>query len=202
MIWPFVNAFYAEAALVTGDWDIFEHEFRAMAALALDEDKGNYNFYEIFDPETGKPEGGNQAGRAVWHSRRHQTWSATGYMTMVCQGICGLRPNPDGIEIRPYLPRGINRLSIKGLKFGKMTLDIDLQGQGYRIVDFRVDGRKSANHFIAADETATHRDPVGSASIPVIAPTLHASARKRYGESSAPLFLCPKVKNAHTAVRF
>ena len=55
MIWPFVNAFYAEAALVTGDWDIFEHEFRAMAALALDEDKGNYNFYEIFDPETGKP---------------------------------------------------------------------------------------------------------------------------------------------------
>ena len=153
LIWPFVNAFYAEAALVTGDWDIFEHEFRAMAALALDEDNGNYNFYEIFDPETGKPEGGNQAGRAVWHSRRHQTWSATGYMTMVCQGICGLRPNPDGIEIRPYLPRGINRLSIKGLKFGKMTLDIDLQGQGYRIVDFRVDGRKSANHFIAADET-------------------------------------------------
>ena len=72
---------------------------------------------------------------------------------MVCQAICGLRPNPDGIEIRPYLPRGINRLSIKGLKFGKMTLDIDLQGQGYRIVDFRVDGRKSANHFIAADET-------------------------------------------------
>ncbi|KAA2434711.1 DUF5116 domain-containing protein, partial [Alistipes onderdonkii] len=87
LIWPFVNAFYAEAALVTGDWDIFEHEFRAMAALALDEDKGNYNFYEIFDPETGKPEGGNQAGRAVWHSRRHQTWSATGYMAMVCQGI-------------------------------------------------------------------------------------------------------------------
>ena len=70
LIWPFVNAFYAEAALVTGDWDIFEHEFRAMAALALDEDKGNYNFYEIFDPETGKPEGGNQAGRAVWHSRQ------------------------------------------------------------------------------------------------------------------------------------
>lgn len=153
LIWPFVNAFYAEAALVTGDWDIFEHEFRAMAALALDEDKGNYNFYEIFDPETGKPEGGNQAGRAVWHSRRHQTWSATGYMAMVCQGICGLRPNPDGIEIRPYLPRGINRLSIKGLKFRKMTLDIDLQGQGYRIVDFRVDGRKSANHVISADET-------------------------------------------------
>ena len=160
LIWPFVNAFYAEAALVTGDWDIFEHEFRAMAALALDEDKGNYNFYEIFDPETGKPEGGNQAGRAVWHSRRHQTWSATGYMTMVCQGICGLRPNPDGIEIRPYLPRGINRLSIKGLKFGKMTLDIDLQGQGYRIVDFRVDGRKSANHFIAADETGRRHSEI------------------------------------------
>ena len=204
LIWPFVNAFYAEAALVTGDWDIFEHEFRAMAALALDEDKGNYNFYEIFDPETGKPEGGNQAGRAVWHSRRHQTWSATGYMTMVCQGICGLRPNPDGIEIRPYLPRGINRLSIKRTKIREDDTRHRLAGT--RLPNRRFPGRRpeirESFHRGGRDRTATHRDPVGSASIPVIAPTLHASARKRYGESSAPLFLCPKVKNAHTAVRF
>lgn len=151
LIWPFVNAFYARAALVTGDWDIFEQEFNAMAALALDEDKGNYDFYEIFDPETGKPEGGNQAGRDVWHSRRHQTWSATGYLSMICEGICGLHPTADGMEIRPYLPKGVGRLSVKGLKYGKTTLDIDLQGQGYRIVEFRVNGRESADHLIPAD---------------------------------------------------
>ena len=77
---------------------------------------------------------------------------------------------------------------------------------GTRLPNRRFPGRRpeirESFHRGGRDRTATHRDPVGSASIPVIAPTLHASARKRYGESSAPLFLCPKVKNAHTAVRF
>lgn len=153
LIWPFVNAFYANAALVTGDWGIFEHEFYAMASLALDEDKGNYNFYEIFDPETGKPEGGNQSGKAKWYSRRHQTWSATGYMSMVCYGICGLRPQLEGMSFTPYLPKGIGRLSIKGLKYGNMLLDIDLKGQGYSIVEFRINGKESDKHFIPADLT-------------------------------------------------
>lgn len=75
---------------------------------------------------------------------------------------------------------------------------------GTRLPNRRFPGRRpeirESFHRGGRDRTATHRDPVGSASIPVIAPTLHASARKRYGESSAPLFLCPKVKNAHTAV--
>ena len=77
---------------------------------------------------------------------------------------------------------------------------------GTRLPNRRFPGRRpeirESFHRGGRDRTATHRDPVGSASIPVIAPTLHASARKRCGESSAPLFLCPKVKNAHTAVRF
>ena len=167
-----------------------------MAALALDEDKGNYNFYEIFDPETGKPEGGNQAGRAVWHSRRHQTWSATGYMTMVCQGICGLRPNPDGIEIRPYLPRGINRLSIKGLKIREDDTRHRLAGT--RLPNRRFPGRRpeirESFHRGGRDRTATHRDPVGSASIPVIAPTLHASARKAVRRILPHRFFFPEGK--------
>lgn len=153
LIWPFVNAFYANATLMTGDWDLFEHEFYAMATLALDEDKGNYNFYEIFDPETGKPEGGQQSGRAQWHSRRHQTWSATGYLSMVHYGICGLRPQLQGMAFSPYLPKGIGHLSIKGLKYGKMLLDIDLKGQGYHISEFRINGKRSDEYFIPADLT-------------------------------------------------
>ena len=124
LIWPFVNAFYANAALETGDWKIFEHEFYSMADLALDEDKGDYNFYEIFDPETGKPEGGHQSGKAQWHSRRHQTWSATGYMSMIHYGICGIRPQLQGLSFEPYLPQGINRLSIHGLKYGRCSLTL------------------------------------------------------------------------------
>ncbi|WP_346699537.1 MGH1-like glycoside hydrolase domain-containing protein [uncultured Alistipes sp.] len=153
LIWPFVNAFYANAALETGDWKIFEHEFYSMADLALDEDKGDYNFYEIFDPETGKPEGGHQSGKAQWHSRRHQTWSATGYMSMIHYGICGIRPQLQGLSFEPYLPQGINRLSIHGLKYGKMLLDIDLKGQGYQIVDLRINGKRSDSHFIPANLT-------------------------------------------------
>lgn len=157
LIWPFVNAFYARAALLTGDRDIFEHELNAMAALALDEDKGNYNFYEIFDPRTGKPEGGNQAGRDRWHSRRHQTWSATGYMSMILYGVCGLHPGPEGMEFRPYLPRGINRLSINGLKYGGMVLDLDLQGDGDHIEEVRIDGARTARAFLPADGTGRRR---------------------------------------------
>lgn len=157
LIWPFVNAFYANAALLTGDTDIFDHEFYAMASLALDPDKGNYNFYEIFDPETGKPEGGYQAGRDKWHSRRHQTWSASGYLSMICYGICGLRPTAEGMELHPYLPADLGKLEIEGLRYAGMTLDIRLKGRGSKIRECRIDGKRTDRPFLPAESNGKHR---------------------------------------------
>ena len=44
IIWPMVNGFFAKAAIETKNYETFNHEFSSLTHLALDEDKGNYNF--------------------------------------------------------------------------------------------------------------------------------------------------------------
>ena len=47
IIWPMVNGFFAKAAIDTKNYGTFNHEFFSLTHLALDEDKGNYDFREI-----------------------------------------------------------------------------------------------------------------------------------------------------------
>ena len=43
-----VNGFYAEAALKAKVRADFDREFNGLIDLAIDADKGNYDFYEIY----------------------------------------------------------------------------------------------------------------------------------------------------------
>ncbi|MEG2061865.1 MAG: hypothetical protein RRY33_08430 [Alistipes sp.] len=60
IIWPFVNAFYADAALQAGERAVFESELRNMASLAIK--YGPDNFQEVYNMTTGAPDGGWQRG--------------------------------------------------------------------------------------------------------------------------------------------
>ncbi len=53
ILWPMVNGFFARAAKTAGNYECFDHEFSSLTHLALDEDKGNYNFREIYNPLLG-----------------------------------------------------------------------------------------------------------------------------------------------------
>ena len=123
IVWPFVNAFWAEAALQAGDRESFEFELRNLAFLAME--KGGGMFYEIYNALSGEPDGGWQVGHQ-WVSSRDQTWSATGYMRMVLNGVFGISFSRRGMIVNP--PAGVagdlGISGIEGLKYRRHKVSV------------------------------------------------------------------------------
>ena len=161
IIWPMVNGFYAKAAILSGSYQSFTHELFGLTRLALDEDKGDYDFREIYNPTTGKPDGGYQAWGAEhpnyhWDSCKLQTWSATAYISMVFNGLFGMNFNEKSLSFTPFLPKGIDRVELKDIVYRNSTLDISVKGNGNTITSFKLDGKIQPNHSIASTLTGPH----------------------------------------------
>jgi len=151
-IWPFMQGFWAEAALLGQRNDLFDHEFFALSRLAF---RSN-GFYELYHPFTGEPYGGVQEGIrwTTWGSVPRQTWSATGYLRMILHCIFGMRFSPEGISLQPYLPDGISSVNLRGLPYRNMVLNLSLEGSGRQVQEIKIDG-KLAN-FIPAEAEGCH----------------------------------------------
>jgi len=161
LIWPFINGFFANAALTCGNYKTFSHELNCQIHLAMDEDKGNYNFREIYNPNTGKPDGGYQDWGAEhlnyhWESCKLQTWSATAYISMVIKGLVGMKFNENSVTFNPYLPEGIRTLKLKDLTYRNSTLNISLEGKGKMISSFTVDGKNQKGNSISSALKGRH----------------------------------------------
>ncbi len=152
-IWPFINAFWATAASSVGEPDVFANEFMDATRLALRSD----DFREIYHPYTGDPYGGFQADR-TWDSVRHQTWSATGYLRMLFQGLFGMYFEDAGIRFQPSLPAsfGLNSIALHDLTYRSARLSIRIQGSGDRVEQCRLDGVLQLAPFIPATLTGEH----------------------------------------------
>jgi len=147
IIWPMVNGFWAEACMQSGAYDKYYFELKNLASLAIDTDKGDNNFREIYNPYTGKPDGGWQVG-THWKSCNHQTWSATAYLAMIFKGLFGFDFNENGITFRPFLPKDLNNIEIKGLHYRNSILDIKIKGSGSKVVSFKVNGVEDQKELI------------------------------------------------------
>ena len=161
IIWPMVNGFYARAAISSGSYKSFTHELFSLTHLALDDDKGDYDFREIYNPYSGIPDGGYQAwGKEYpnyhWASCKLQTWSATAYISMVINGLIGMKFSENAVSFSPFLPKGINLLKVSDIKYRNSNLDISIKGSGNIISSFMVDGKKQLNHSIASTLKGTH----------------------------------------------
>ena len=140
MVWPFVNAFWAEAALLSNRPDKFVFELENMAQLV---ESSNDCFYEIYNCYTGKVSGGWQSGDSrEWDSVYKQTWSATGYVRMILRGVLGMKFRKEGLEIAPnaYLLEHLGFHSLKDLRYQEGKLQIIRKGKGNRIQEIRVNG--------------------------------------------------------------
>lgn len=140
IIWPFVSAFWASACHEAGYNDLFISELVNLADLAVN--KGNNCFYEIYNPYTGKPDGGWQVGHQ-WDSVYDQTWSATGYLRMIIKDLLGINPMPDGLYINPD-PKCMAAIDFKALRdlpLRSTTLSIQRIGNGEEIDHITVNGR-------------------------------------------------------------
>src|ERR1035437_1296007 len=161
IIWPFVNGFFANAALITKNYKIYNHELISLTHLALDEDKGNYNFREIFNPYNGKPDGGYQDWgderiNYHWESSRLQTWSATAYISMVTNGLFGMKFNEKSVSFTPFLPEEIGSIELKDLAYRDSKLNILVKGKGNTIVSFTIDGKEKTNYSITSTIKGQH----------------------------------------------
>jgi glycogen debranching enzyme len=154
LIWPMVNGFFAKASIIAGDRHSFNIELDGLTHLAIDEDKGDYQFREIYNPNTGQPFGGWQNG-SLTQSCRLQTWSATAYINMVDFGMIGFRFKSNGIIFSPYLPPTIHLLSIKNIRYRNAVLNITVKGNGTIIQSFTVNGKQkkdaSINDYIRGE---------------------------------------------------
>jgi len=136
-IWPFINAFWATAAASVGESSAFAREFVSATNLSLRSE----DFREIYHPYTGAPYGGVQANK-TWDSVRHQTWSATGYLRMVYQGLFGMRFEDAGLRLQPLVPAslGVHSMILRGLKYRHAELNLTVTGVGSRILRCSLDG--------------------------------------------------------------
>lgn len=124
-VWPFINAYWALAMKKNGNGEAFDSELFGLAKKAV----RDMHFTEIYHPVTGEPYGGLQEVSMhkkimPWNSCRKQTWSATGFVSMIVDGIFGRRLTTDSITFKPYLPKGIDELTLSGFRYGNAELTI------------------------------------------------------------------------------
>lgn len=154
LVWPFVNAFYAQAALESGHPERFAFELRNLADLAINKSCGS--FLEIYNPCTGLEDGGWQI-EVPRHSCKDQTWSATGYIRMITSGLFGVRFEDGYMAVRPdeSIAREFGPCSIKAIPYGKGHVDISLVPAGARDKGIYVNGRKTEDAVIFRGSSGT-----------------------------------------------
>jgi len=150
-VWPQIQGFWAEAAAQAGKGDIFGHELLALAAHAMRDNQ----FAEIYHPITGEIYGGlqeNGRGIVLWNATSRQTWAATAYIRMVLLGLAGMRFDTDGIRFQPCVPKGISTVELRNLNYRKMMIDVTIRGSGTKVKELLVNGKASADGFLAAQD--------------------------------------------------
>ena len=104
------------------------------------------SFFEIYDAVDGSVNGGWQIGGDdlqghLWDSCKNQTWSATGYIGAVLNGIFGIRTMEDGVELKPCVPECLQGSCLKDLHIQGKTIGISLENWGSKIRSLTVNGR-------------------------------------------------------------
>ncbi len=146
-VWPHIQGFWAEAAMQYRRNEIFDHEFNALTNHA----NRDFQFVEIYHPTKGTKYGGIQEPHlkewTEWFCAERQTWSATAYLRMIFRSILGMQFSESGISFQPYLPQHINEVSLLGMKYKNMMVDIHISGNGSTIGEFTVN-EKSSNAYV------------------------------------------------------
>lgn len=150
-VWPNVNGMWACAAAQTGALAQFRDEVENLALLSQGSEG---RFYEIYNFQSGQPDGGWQGWH--WGPLADQTWSATAYLQMMYRGLFGMEFQPNGLLLSPRLPSAWSGVSLQGVRYRNAALDVTLQGEGTRIARVLIDGKENNGAFIPADLTGLH----------------------------------------------
>ena len=146
-VWPHAQGFWASACATRGNLAGFESELYTLANKAVRDGQ----FYEIYHPDTGEIYGGWQevGGNDIRLSKSqpHQTWSATGYLSLVYYHILGAKIEKGSVTFAPTLPSKVNEAKISGFKVGNTTFDVTITRGG--------DGASTATYSTDKDGTVS-----------------------------------------------
>jgi cellobiose phosphorylase len=131
-----IMGLWAQADAVAGDVAAFAADLEHLVSLVAE---SGFEFFEVYHARTGAVDGGWQVGRH-WASEPHQTWSATALLGVVLGSVFGIRPTSAGLLLAPMLPDGLRPVRLSGIRYGGALLDIEVTGQGNRLVGIEVDG--------------------------------------------------------------
>ena len=124
VIWPHGQAFWGRACSLKGYSYGYDFELYALAEKAVRDGQ----FYEIYHPDTGEIYGGYQEQGpgyiGLTGSCRHQTWSATGYLSLIYYEMLGADIGETSVTFKPYLPEGVNEATVSGFRVGSATFEI------------------------------------------------------------------------------
>jgi glycogen debranching enzyme len=134
--WPMIMGLWAQADAVAGDVAAFAADLEHLVSLVAE---SGFEFFEVYHARTGAVDGGWQVGRH-WASEPHQTWSATALLGVVLGSVFGIRLTSAGLLLAPMLPDGLGPVRLSGIRYGAALLDIEVTGQGNRLVGIEVDG--------------------------------------------------------------
>jgi glycogen debranching enzyme len=151
-VWPHIQGFWAHAAAMLGKEEIFRYELDKLSEHV----SRDSHFAEIYHPVTGEVYGGRQEwmndGIVEWKSCIRQTWSATAYLRMVLMGLIGMDFTTVGIKFKPLIPKGYDRVSLLGLHYRKMIININIEGSGTKIKEFRINKRQCNSYELSCEE--------------------------------------------------
>jgi glycogen debranching enzyme len=141
MIWPFVQGYWARAAIHLHDLKAFDQELENLLKLSQ---KTN-TFKEFYFPEDGRPDGSSD-----------QLWSASGYLGMVLHGLLGMHFEEGGIRFAPLVADRFSTISMHGINYRRSVLSINILGHGTRIASFKLDGKTLEKPFYEATLSGKH----------------------------------------------
>lgn len=138
-VWPHIESFWAMAAKARGRYDIFERELQLLTYRAVRDGL----FAEIYHPMTGEIYGGRQEhiglGITEWKSVLKQTWSATGFMRLISEGIFGITEDDDGMRFSPLFLDSVGECKLSNIEYRGNVLNLNLSrandGQMHICVD-------------------------------------------------------------------
>lgn len=129
-IWPFVQAYYNWMVARAGNEQALLYglgTFYRSAALFLT------------NKENMVAENGDFGGTQINSDR--QLWSVAGNLAMVYRVLYGMEYEPEGLRIRPFVPRGYGGHRIlENFPYRNAVLDIKLEGWGQAVKEARLDG--------------------------------------------------------------
>ncbi len=150
VVWPMVQGMWARAAAHNRDCSSLELQLSTLGGLAK-----NGHFFEIYNAKTGVPDGGWQNGHR-WGSEPDQTWSASAYLSMVLNGVFGMRFGTDGLRFEPLVPKDWDGANLLGVPYRNASLDVQLFGFGSFVTRSYLDSQMVKGSTLPANLSGHH----------------------------------------------